>query len=106
MISKIGLNYASRKKISRGIKRIQSRIGPEKNFLWNHQKSQDISNIEKNHPAAKFAPNVVPIDIGCSAQCVLCAVYFSAQTKKLRPILKFEKYYPNEHIFVPVIFKL
>ena len=81
-------------------------LDQKKNFLWNHQKSQDISNIEKNHPAAKFAPNVVPIDIGCSAQCVLCAVYFSAQTKKLRPILKFEKYYPNEHIFVPVIFKL
>ena len=27
------------------------------------------------------------------AQCVLCKVYFSAQTNKLRPILKFEKYY-------------
>ena len=36
-----------------------------------------------------------------SAQCVLCKVYFSAQPNKLRPILKFEKYYPIEHIFVP-----
>ena len=35
------------------------------------------------------------------AQCVLCKVYFSAQTNKLRPILKFEKYYSIEHIFVP-----
>ena len=36
-----------------------------------------------------------------SAQCVLCSVYFSAQPNKLRPILKFKKYYPIEHIFVP-----
>ena len=36
-----------------------------------------------------------------TAQCVLCKVYFSAQPNKLRPILKFEKYYPVEHIFVP-----
>ena len=35
------------------------------------------------------------------AQCVLCKVYFSAQTNKLRPILKFEKYYSIEHIFFP-----
>ena len=35
------------------------------------------------------------------AQCVLCKVYFSVQPNKLRPILKFEKYYPIEHIFVP-----
>ena len=33
--------------------------------------------------------------------CVLCKVYFSAQLNKLRLILKFEKYYPIEHIFVP-----
>ena len=39
--------------------------------------------------------------IGCIAQCVLCSIYFSAQPNKLRPILKFEKYYPIEHIFVP-----
>ena len=36
-----------------------------------------------------------------SAQYVLCKVYFSAQTNKLRPILKFKKYYPIEHKFVP-----
>ena len=36
-----------------------------------------------------------------TAQCVLCSVYFSAQPNKLRPILKFKKYYPIEHIFVP-----
>ena len=36
-----------------------------------------------------------------NAHCVLCAVYFSAQLNKLRPILEFEKYYPIEHIFVP-----
>ena len=36
-----------------------------------------------------------------SAHCVLCAVYFSAQPNKLKPILKFKKYYPIEHIFVP-----
>ena len=37
-----------------------------------------------------------------NAQCVLCKVYFSAQPNKLRPILKFEKYYPiQQHIFVP-----
>ena len=36
-----------------------------------------------------------------TAQCVLCKVYFSAQLNKLRPILKFKKYYPIEHIFVP-----
>ena len=35
-----------------------------------------------------------------TAQCVLCKVYFSAQPNKLRPILKFKKYYPIEHIFV------
>ena len=35
-----------------------------------------------------------------TAQCVLCKVYFSAQLNKLRPILKFKKYYPMEHIFV------
>ena len=29
-----------------------------------------------------------------SAQCVLCSVYFSAQPNKLRPILKFKRYYP------------
>ena len=36
-----------------------------------------------------------------TAQCVLCKVYFSAQLNKLRPILKFKKYYPIENIFVP-----
>ena len=36
-----------------------------------------------------------------SAQCVLCKVYFSAQPNKLRPVLKFRKYFPVEHIFVP-----
>ena len=35
------------------------------------------------------------------AHCVLCAVNFSAQPNKLRPILEFKKYYPIEHIFVP-----
>ena len=29
-----------------------------------------------------------------NAQCVLCSVYFSAALNKLRPILKFKKYYP------------
>ena len=32
------------------------------------------------------------------AQCVLCSVYFSAQPNKLRPILKFKKYYPIKQI--------
>ena len=41
------------------------------------------------------------LQVSSSAQCVLCSVYFSAQLNKLRPILKFEKYYPIEHIFVP-----
>ena len=36
-----------------------------------------------------------------TAQCALCSVYFSAQLNKLRPILKFKKYYHIEHIFVP-----
>ena len=36
-----------------------------------------------------------------NAQRVLCKVYFSARPNKLRPILKFKKYYPIEHIFVP-----
>ena len=36
-----------------------------------------------------------------NAQCVFCKVYFSAQPNKLRPILKFKKCYPIEHIFVP-----
>ena len=36
-----------------------------------------------------------------SAQYAFCKVYFSAQPNKLRPILKFRKYYPVEHIFVP-----
>ena len=35
------------------------------------------------------------------AHCVHCAVYFSAQPKKLRPILKYKEYYPIEHIFAP-----
>ena len=38
------------------------------------------------------------------AQCVLCNVNFSAQLNKLRPILKFEKYYSIEHIFVPAFY--
>ena len=41
------------------------------------------------------------LQVSSSAQCVLCSVYFSAQLNKLRPILKFKKYYPIEHIFVP-----
>ena len=37
-----------------------------------------------------------------NAQCVLCAVYFSRnRTSSDLCILKFEKYYPTEHIFVP-----
>ena len=36
-----------------------------------------------------------------SALCAVRKVYFSAQPNKLRPILKFRKYYPVEHIFVP-----
>ena len=36
-----------------------------------------------------------------TAQYAFCKVYFSAQPNKLRPILKFEKYFPVEHIFVP-----
>ena len=39
--------------------------------------------------------------LSASAQCVLCKIYFSAHPNKLRPILKFKKYYPIEHIFVP-----
>ena len=35
------------------------------------------------------------------AQFILCSVYFSAQLNKLRPILKFEFWYPIEHIVVP-----
>ena len=34
------------------------------------------------------------------AHCVLCAVYFSAQPKKLRPILKFKEYYPIVSLLV------
>ena len=41
------------------------------------------------------------IGVHPNAQYVFCKVYFSAQPNKLRPILKFEKYYPIEHIFVP-----
>ena len=41
------------------------------------------------------------LQIPSIAQCVLCKVYFSAQPNKLGPILKFKKYYPIEHIFVP-----
>ena len=36
-----------------------------------------------------------------TAQCVLCSVFFCAQLNKLRPILKFEFWYPIEHILVP-----
>ena len=38
---------------------------------------------------------------GGSALCAVRKVYFSAQPNKLRPILKFRKYFPVEHIFVP-----
>ena len=38
---------------------------------------------------------------GCSAQCAVCKVYFSAQLNKLRPNLSFKKYYPIQHIIVP-----
>ena len=34
-----------------------------------------------------------------SAHCVLCAVYFSVQPNKLRPILKFKEYYPYIYHF-------
>ena len=44
---------------------------------------------------------IAQIAFGYSAQYVFCKVYFSAQPNKLRPILKFEKYYPIEHIIVP-----
>ena len=36
-----------------------------------------------------------------TALCAVRKVYFSAQPNKLRPILKFRKYFPVEHIFVP-----
>ena len=36
-----------------------------------------------------------------NALCAVRKVYFSAQPNKLRPILKFRKYFPVEHIFVP-----
>ena len=42
----------------------------------------------------------VQLGCHCTAKGVLCSVYFSAQPNKLRPILKFEFCYPNEHIFV------
>ena len=36
-----------------------------------------------------------------SAQCELCSVYFFAQPNKLRPILRFEFWYPIDHTFAP-----
>ena len=36
-----------------------------------------------------------------NALCAVRKVYFSAQPNKLRPILKFRKYFPVEPIFVP-----
>ena len=44
---------------------------------------------------------LITIMVFSTAHCVLCKVYFSLQPNKLRPILKFEEYYPLEHIFVP-----
>ena len=38
-----------------------------------------------------------------SAHCVLCAVYFSAQQNKLRPILKRKKYYLIEIYFSQLV---
>ena len=49
-------------------------------------------------PSTSFGPLNIPLD--SIAQCVLCKVYFPAQPNKHRHILKFEKYYPNEHIFI------
>ena len=46
-------------------------------------------------------PGDVEDDDRHNAQYVFCKVYFSAQPNKLRPILKFRKYFPVEHIFVP-----
>ena len=65
--------------------------GAEKRFFFGSLKRNLLlrEGIESN-------PGPVTI-----AQCVLCKVYFSAQLNKLRPILKFEKYIPIEHILVP-----
>ena len=55
--------------------------------LWrSHQQSLTLSPWSTHHH---------------TAQWVSCKVYFSAQLNKLRPILKFRKYFPVEHIFVP-----
>ena len=57
-----------------------------------------------HHPYHK-TPGALRAQRANTAQCVLCKVYFSAQPNKLRPILKFKKYYPIEHIFVGHLYK-
>ena len=59
------------------------------------------TTIGYNRMAKVFNCTMQPMVKHSIAHCVLCAVYFSAQPNKLRPILKFKEYYPIEHMFVP-----
>ena len=87
---------------------IQTRCGQFFVSVWvlNQQELQSVGlgDLEKD----PFRGGICPCrhcrrqcKIFASAQCVLCKVYFSAQPNNLKPILKFQKYYPFEHIFVP-----
>ena len=60
----------------------------------------NMSTIRKDVFESKVEQRNGP-DKTSNAQYAFCKVYFSAQRNKLRPILKFRKYYPVEHIFVP-----
>ena len=60
-----------------------------------HQEKENVSCLVTGEESIKLVRE------RSSAQCAFCKVYFSAQPNKLRPILKFRKYFPVEHIFVP-----
>ena len=80
-------------------------------YWWNRNEITLLSNHDSDRWDAvrnrmASSASIVPLQLffhrpPSTAQCVLCSVYFSAQPNKLRPILKFKKYYPVEHIFVP-----
>ena len=62
---------------------------------------EEVARRHRNWYFQHFNQLLLWIKIYYIALCLLCKVYFSAQPNKLRPILKFKKYYPIEHIFVP-----
>ena len=58
------------------------------------------THVEQGNRAKNWRDSIYCLTEQNSAQCVLCKVYFSAQPNKVKPILKFQKYWKILNIYL------